>query len=85
MCRKRRHGAVRQELLAALGELRQSITAEATARTARWRAQIELELFVPSAENLAHYLALRHHDLAELQCEARCGTASRREAGWRAG
>ena len=58
-----------RELLAALGELRQSITAEATARTARWRAQIELESFVPSAENLAHYLALRHHDLRELQRE----------------
>ncbi len=58
-----------RELLAALGDLRRSIMAEAAERAARWREQIELGSFVPSAENLAHYLALRHHDLRDLQRE----------------
>jgi pyruvate kinase len=58
-----------RELLAALDDLRRSITAEAAGRTARWREQIELESFLPSAENLAYYLAFRHHDLRDLQRE----------------
>ena len=58
-----------RELLAALGDLRRSIMAEAAERAARWREQIELGSFVHSAENLAHYLALRHHDLRDLQRE----------------
>ena len=58
-----------RELLAALGDLRRSIMAEAAERAARWREQIELGSFVASAENLAHYLALRHHDLRDLQRE----------------
>jgi pyruvate kinase len=58
-----------RELLAALDDLRRSITVEAAGRTARWREQIELESFLPSAENLAHYLAFRHHDQRDLQRE----------------
>ena len=33
----------------------------------RWRPGIERDEFLPSARNLAHYLALRRHDLRELQ------------------
>jgi hypothetical protein len=36
-----------RELLAALGDLRRSIMAEAAERAARWREQIELGSFVP--------------------------------------
>src|SRR5262249_46715848 len=56
-------------LLTALLELRQSIIAEAAPRIERWLPEIELPSFVASADNLAHYLALRHHDLRELQLE----------------
>jgi pyruvate kinase len=55
-----------RELLAALGDLRRSITAE---RIARWQGDIELPSFAASADNLAHYLAFRHHDLRDLQLE----------------
>ena len=58
-----------RELLAALGDLRQSITAEAAERIARWQGDIELRSFTSSADNLAHYLAFRHHDLRDLQLE----------------
>jgi hypothetical protein len=33
----------------------------------RWRPRIRREEFLPSARNLAHYLALRRHDLRDLQ------------------
>ena len=55
------------ELLAALRDLRRSVTAEATQRIERWQPDIELPSFVASASNLAHYLAFRHHDLRDLQ------------------
>src|SRR4029078_199480 len=58
-----------KELLAALGDLRQSITAEAAKRIERWQSDIEQPSFAASANNLAHYLALRHHDLRDLQRE----------------
>jgi len=58
-----------KELLNALRELRQSITAEAARRIEQWHEQIELASFAASAENLAHYLAFRHHDLRALQRE----------------
>src|SRR5271166_4199359 len=58
-----------KELLTALGDLRQSITAEAAKRIACWQGDIELPSFAASADNLAHYLALRHHDLRDLQRE----------------
>ena len=58
-----------KELLAALGDLRHSITAEAAKRIERWQPDIEQPSFAASAGNLAHYLAFRHHDLRELQRE----------------
>jgi pyruvate kinase len=56
-----------KKLLASLRDLRQSITAEAAERLACWERDIEQPSFAASASNLAHYLALRHHDLRELQ------------------
>ena len=58
-----------KQLLAALRDLRRSITAEATQRIEHWQRDIEQPSFVASASNLAHYLAFRHHDLRELQRE----------------
>ena len=58
-----------KELLAALGDLRHSITAEAAKRIERWQRDIEQPSFAASADNLAHYLAFRHHDLRALQLE----------------
>ena len=55
------------QLLGAVRDLRQSITAEAAQRFARWQRDIELPSFAASASNLAHYLAFRHHDLRDLQ------------------
>jgi pyruvate kinase len=57
------------ELLSALSDLRHSIEAEAALRIARWQSDIEQPSFAGSASNLAHYLALRHHDLRDLQRE----------------
>ena len=57
------------ELLAALRDLRQSIMMEAARSIERWQSDIEQPSFVISAGNLAHYLALRHHDLRDLQRE----------------
>jgi pyruvate kinase len=58
-----------RQLQMALHNLRQSITAEAATRMPRWQSDIELASFADSAENLAHYLAFRHHDLRDLQRE----------------
>jgi pyruvate kinase len=58
-----------KELLAALRDLRHSITLEAAKRIDCWQGDIELPSFAASATNLAHYLAFRHHDLRELQRE----------------
>jgi pyruvate kinase len=58
-----------KELLAAVDDLRQSITAEAAKRIERWQPDIEQPSFAASASNLAHYLAFRHHDLRPLQRE----------------
>ena len=57
------------ELLAALRDLRRSITTEAARSIERWHGDIEQSSFAASAGNLAHYLALRHHDLRDLQRE----------------
>ncbi len=57
------------ELLTALRDLRQSITAEAALRIERWQPDIGQPAFAARASNLAHYLAFRHHDLRELQRE----------------
>jgi len=57
------------ELLAALRDLRESMSEEAAQRIERWRPDIEQPSFAASASNLAHYLAFRHHDLRALQRE----------------
>ena len=58
-----------KQLLAALRDLRRSITAEAAQRIEHWQRDIEQPPFIASASNLAYYLAFRHHDLRELQRE----------------
>ncbi len=50
-----------------LGTLRQSVRDEAAEISSRWKGWIELADFAPSAENFAHYLALRRFDLRDLQ------------------
>jgi pyruvate kinase len=49
--------------------LRDAVEAEATEILERWRPRIERQAFLPSARNLADYIALRHHDLRGLQLE----------------
>ena len=56
-------------LLEGLRDLRRSVASEAAERIERWAAHIEQASFAPSAANLAHYLALRHHDLRDIQPE----------------
>jgi pyruvate kinase len=56
-------------MCSALCALRQSVAAEAAERLAGWRADLREPAFTASAANLAHYLAVRHHDLRELQRE----------------
>jgi pyruvate kinase len=58
-----------RDLLTELRDLRQSIMAEAAKRLPHWQGDIELASFAASANNLAQYLAFRHHDLRELQLE----------------
>jgi pyruvate kinase len=57
------------DLLTALRDLRESVVVEAAPRIERWRAYIEQPLFAASANNLAHYLTFRHHELRGLQQE----------------
>jgi pyruvate kinase len=57
------------QLLQALRNLRQSVHDEAASRNDRWQPYIERASFAASANNLAHYLAFRHHDLRDLQRE----------------
>jgi pyruvate kinase len=56
-----------KQSLISLRDLRQTIATEAAERIASWRSDIEEPSFAASASNLAQYLALRHHDLRELQ------------------
>ncbi|MBX9775703.1 MAG: pyruvate kinase [Xanthobacteraceae bacterium] len=56
-----------QALLSKLKRLGRDVRREGAARLAAWRPSIERASFVPAAENLAHYLALRAHDLRDLQ------------------
>ena len=58
-----------QQLLTSLRHLRRTVDADATQRVAAWRGDLQDPSFAVSAENLAHYLAFRHHDLRELQRE----------------
>ena len=48
-------------------ELRGEVLLEGGEIFDRWRPHIRREEFLPSARNLAHYLALRRHDLRDLQ------------------
>lgn len=51
----------------ALIELSADIDAQAADLMADWRPRIERDPFQPSADNLARYIAPRHHDLRPLQ------------------
>ena len=47
--------------------LRDEVVSAGAATMALWKDSIHRDEFRPGAENLANYLALRHHDLTELQ------------------
>ncbi len=55
------------ELLAELVELREQVIVEADVLLAQWRPALQRRAFLPSAVNLARYIALRRRDLRELQ------------------
>ncbi|HEY9700894.1 MAG TPA: hypothetical protein V6C58_00515, partial [Allocoleopsis sp.] len=54
-------------LLKTLQDLRSSVKDEGEKIFANWRPLIKQKSFLISAKNLAYYLALRHHDLRDLQ------------------
>lgn len=56
-------------LLQKLRQLREETLQQGQEVYARWQPQIERRAFCLSGTNLAHYLALRQHDLRELQFE----------------
>lgn len=56
-----------QVLLSTLKELRQTVEREGQATFSQWRSYTRRPEFLSSALNLAHYLALRRHDLRSLQ------------------
>ncbi|MBB6099840.1 pyruvate kinase [Deinobacterium chartae] len=58
-----------QVLLARLEALREAVCREAGELMTQWSGRLERDAFRPSAQNLAHYLALRRRDLRELQAE----------------
>ena len=53
--------------LSTLRVLRQTVEDEGQATLNEWRSHIQRTEFLPSALNLAQYLALRRHDLRFLQ------------------
>lgn len=55
------------DLLQSVTRVRAQVAAEGTATLALWNDSIRDEAFRPAAENLAQYLALRHHDVSDLQ------------------
>jgi pyruvate kinase len=59
------------ELLAALLALRQVVREEGQRLYERWRPAIQRRAFRPGAQNLAHYLVLRQHDIRPLQAALR--------------
>lgn len=59
--------ATPQALLTAMQRLRQSVHVEGQHLFSEWRSLIQRPDFLHSAQNLADYLALRHHDLRLLQ------------------
>ncbi len=56
-----------QKLLSTLQQLRRTVESEGQAAFNQWRSHIQRPEFLPSALNLAEYLALRRHDLRDLQ------------------
>ena len=54
-------------LLKTLQDLRSSVKEEGEKIFANWRPAIKQKSFLISGQNLAYYLALRHHDLRDLQ------------------
>lgn len=58
-----------RDLLKRLIWLRNQVECEGSERFKKWESWIEREDFIESAKNLAHYLALRKHDLRVLQKE----------------
>jgi pyruvate kinase len=56
-----------QVLLSTLQELRQTVEREGQTTFEQWRSQIHRPEFLPSALNLAQYLALRRYDLRAVQ------------------
>ncbi len=56
-----------QVLLATLQDIRQSVYQEGQEIFSQWQPYLQRNSFIKSAENLAYYLALRHHDLRSLQ------------------
>jgi len=64
-------------ILKSLCDVTAAVEQEADRLMATWRSQIHRDEFRPSAENLARYVALRHHDLRPLQRRlARYGLSS---------
>src|SRR5579863_8630229 len=62
------HGpAAADGALEAVLRMREEVAREAAAIMLGWRATITRPEFLPLAENLAAYLALRRHDVAALQ------------------
>jgi pyruvate kinase len=58
-----------ERLYREVAELRGDVLREGGEIFDRWRPRIRREEFLPSARNLAQYLALRRHDLRRLQLE----------------
>jgi pyruvate kinase len=63
---RRRNAA---ELSEALESLRAEVVEEGSEIFERWRPKLKREWFAPSALNLAYYIALRRHELRDLQLE----------------
>jgi pyruvate kinase len=64
-------------LLKTLGDIMADVEEEADRQMKVWREQIDRAAFRPSAENLARYIAFRHHDIRPLQRKlARFGLSS---------
>jgi pyruvate kinase len=58
-----------RQLYRAVAQLRGEVLLEGGEIFDRWRPRIQRDEFLLSARNLAHYLALRRHDLRELQLQ----------------
>ena len=67
--RNKKQAENQKELLERLIRLRNRVDRDGRARFDTWRPWIRRRQFLCSGINLAHYLALREHDLRELQLE----------------